>query len=453
MLEYLSKTLNHQFPSIAHQVLKSLEEEAPISIKLNPYKNPQNWNFDFYEKIPWTKTGYYLKNRPSFIEDPLWNAGAYYVQEASSMFLDFIVQKIYENHSEISWKILDLCAAPGGKTLSLAANFPLDSFILANEIDYQRLNALIHNITLSGYPNIYVSHNKPEEFQLEPFFHLVMVDAPCSGEGMFRKHANQLQNNFNEEYVKICAIRQKGILDHAKKILLPGGYLIYSTCTFNLEENEKIVHQFLSNNSDFECIFYEVPKDWNIFIQEYEKVKFYRFFPGLVKGEGFSLTVLRKKGELFNASFPIPLKKDKHKTDTFIEKHIKNSHEFSFFSKNQNYFAVLKKHFLDWEYLQSELKLIKNGIFIGTQKGKDFIPEHEWALNLFAETSIYPEVSLDLKSSIAYLQKQTFDLNFTKLGFHIFKHHGIPIGLGKNIGNRWNNLLPNSNKIRKSIDT
>ncbi len=453
MLEYLSKELKKNFPTIADQILKSLEEEMPVSIKLNPHKIPQNWNFDFYEKVPWSKKGFYLKNRPSFIEDPLWNAGAYYVQEASSMFLDFILQKIYENHSEIiSWKLLDLCAAPGGKTLSLAANFPLNSLILANEIDQQRLNALIHNVTISGYPNIYVSHNKPEDFPNESFFHLIMIDAPCSGEGMFRKHANQLQKNLNEDYVKVCANRQKSILEHAKEILLPGGYLIYSTCTFNLEENEKLVHQFLSNNTDFENIFYEVPKDWNIFIHEYQKLNFYRFFPGLVKGEGFSLTVLRRKGELLNSSFPIPLKKDKHKTDTIIEKHLKNFDEFSFFFKNQNYFAVLKTHFSDWEYLQTELKLVKNGVFIGTQKGKDFIPEHEWALNLFAETSLYPEITLDLKSAQIYLQKLTFDLTFHQLGFHVFQHQGIPIGLGKNIGNRWNNLLPNSYKIKKTIE-
>lgn len=453
MLQYLSQELKKHFPSLADQILKSGDEPIPISIKINPYKTLNIQNLDFDQKVPWANYGYYLKNKPFFVEDPLWHAGTYYVQEASSMFLDFMIQKILENTPPIQWKILDLCAAPGGKTLSLAANFPLDSFILANEIDPQRLSSLQYNLTIAGYPNLYISHNKPEDFPHEPFFHCIIIDAPCSGEGMFRKHPTQLTHNLNNNYVYTCAQRQKNILQHAQKCLLPGGYLIYSTCTFNLEENEKLITNFLSENPDFETLFFEVPQEWNIFINQYQKVKFYRFFPGITKGEGFSLTLLRKKGDLSLNTTSLPLKKDKHKTHSWIENHLIHSEEFSFFSKNQKYFAVIKKHFQDWEYLQTELKLIKNGIFIGTQKGNDFIPEHEWALSLVANTSLYPQCELDLPNALCFLQKQTFSATPEKSGIHLINYKGITIGLAKNLGNRWNNLLPHNFKIRKSIDT
>lgn len=452
MLQYLIHELKKNFPSFSDQILKSGDDPIPISIKINPHKTFSIQSLDPDQKVPWSNHGYYLKNKSSFVEDPFWHAGVYYVQEASSMFLDFMIQKILEITPTIQWRILDLCAAPGGKTLSLAANFPLDSFILANEIDHQRLSSLQYNLTIAGYPNLYISHNKPEDFPHEPFFHCIIIDAPCSGEGMFRKHPAQLIHNLNSNYVYTCAQRQKNILQHAKECLLPGGYLIYSTCTFNLEENEKLINNFLSENPDFETLFFEVPQEWNIFINEYQKAKFYRFFPGITKGEGFSLTVLRKKGDLPHNSNSLPLKKDKHKTHSWIENHLIHSEEFSFFSKNQKYFAVIKKHFQDWEYLQTELKLIKNGIFIGTQKGNDFIAEHEWALSLFANTSLYPQCELDLSNALCLLQKQPFSANSEKLGIHLISYKGVTIGLAKNLGNRWNNLLPHSFKIRKSID-
>lgn len=451
-MEYLVSTLKKNFPHLAEKILWGLEQERPVSIKLNPYKIPASWNFELGNQVPWALNAFYLKERPQFVQDPLWHAGAYYVQEASSMFLDFIIQKILATYSETNgWRILDLCAAPGGKTLSLASNFPLDTLIVANEIDNQRVNALIHNITVSGFPNIYITNQKPEDFLQEPFFHLILIDAPCSGEGMYRKHSNLLKNNLNFQYVNTCSKLQHQILNSALRLLYPGGFLIYSTCTFNLIENEYLIHQFLSENPDFECIYWEVPNEWNVYVNEYKNVKFYRFFPGLLEGEGFSITILRKKGELaLNQNTPL-LKKDKHKTDILVQNHIKNANDFSFFSKNHSYFAILKKHFQDWQYLQSELKLLKNGIFIGTLKGKDFIPAHEWALSLSADISIYPHLELTQNQAIEYYQKKTLNFNSIEMGLHILKHQRISIGLAKKISNRWNNLLPNTYKIRINL--
>ena len=449
MHDYLVQEIQKNFPKISTKIISGLDEPPAISIKIHPYKKPLQWNFILQEPVPWSKFGFYLMERPSFIQDPLWHAGTYYVQEASSMFLDFLIEQILHQTSDINWKILDACAAPGGKTWSLASLFPPHSFILANEMDCHRVNILNQNVILSGFPNVYVSNNRMEEFPKEPIFHFILVDAPCSGEGMFRKHVQQLQHNLNQEYIQVCIKRQQQILNQVKNLLLPGGFLVYSTCTFNLEENEKNIAHFLEDNPDFETTFFEIPALWNVYISEYQKVIFYRFFPGFIKGEGFSITVLRKKGNLENPNSTLPLKKDKHKTLQFVQDHVKNPDTFSFFSKNQNYFAILKPHFSFWEYLQTELKMIKNGIFLGTIKGKDFIPEHEWVLSNVANTDIFPSVMLSKEEALSYLHKQNFNLNFENIGIHVLKYNNIPLGLANNIGKRWNNMLPNSFKIKK----
>ncbi len=453
MLEYLKKQIKKDFPDLVEVVINGLQQKSPVTIKVNPCKEPIEWGFHFLNRVPWSDYGYYLKERFSFVEDPLWHSGAYYVQEPSSMFIDFIIKQILHNNANIKWKVLDLCAAPGGKTLSLAALLPRDALIVANEVDMFRVNILFQNIIIAGYPNIYLTHNSVESFPKEPFFNLILIDAPCSGEGMYRKNQEALSLNFNEEYVKNCSLKQYSILEQIKDTVLPGGYLIYSTCTFNTQENEQVIYKFLSINSEFEPIFFPIPEIWNIYINDYQSIKFYRFFPGILEGEGLSLTVLRKKGELNFDSFFLPLKKDKHKTLKYIENHLKQSENFSFFSKNNYYYAVLKNHFTEWQWLSSELKMIKNGVFLGILKGNNFIPEHEWVLNIEANRDLYPCIELDKTQALQYLQKKTFELTIDNLGINILQYQNLPVGIIKNLGKRWNNLLPNVFKIRKNISS
>lgn len=453
MLDFLENEITKNFPQISEKILQGLQEPSIVSIKLNPFKIPEKHFFEKLEKVPWSKFGYYLQERPSFVNDPLWHCGAYYVQEASSMFLDFIIQEILKiTPKNFNWKILDLCAAPGGKTWSLASNFPIDSFVLANEIDPLRINILKHNVSVLGFPNIYISNNQPNEFPKEPLFDFILVDAPCSGEGMFRKHSDSLKNNLNHEYIQICAKRQKNILHEIKDLITPGGYLVYSTCTFNLEENEKLINEFLSQNHEFETFELSFPKEWNIFIGRYQKSIFYRFFPGITRGEGFSITILRKKGSLSSEGFSLPLKKNKHSTNSWIKNHLKNPENYSFFFKNQSYFAIKKNHFAFWEFIQTELKMIKNGILIGNQKSNDFLPEQEWVWNIDANDEIYPKYPLDKNQAIKYLSKETFKIEFQEIGINIMMYQGIFLGLANNIGKRWNNLLPKIYKIRKSFN-
>ena len=225
-----------------------LSTSAPTSIRWNPLKNN---NFSKKElPVPWCAEGYYLSSRPSFTFDPLFHAGTYYVQEASSMFLEVLVKHILPDRPV---RVLDLCAAPGGKTTHLASLLSSGSLLVANEVIKARSNILQENLMKWGTSNVVVTNNDPADFHsLKGFFDIVLVDAPCSGEGMFRKD-NAAISQWSESHVNLCAARQKRILAHAIELLAPDGCLIYSTCTFAPEENQHNVN-WMVENGDFTSI-------------------------------------------------------------------------------------------------------------------------------------------------------------------------------------------------------
>src|SRR5574344_2855112 len=223
--------------------LRALEEDAPVSVRLNPVKS-----FGFQEegKVPWCEQGYYLSERPTFTFDPLFHSGCYYVQEASSMFLDAVLR----HYVSRPVRMLDLCAAPGGKSTLACSALPEGSLLVANELIRSRAQILSENLIKWGYPNCIATNNDPKDFSfLRGFFDLIIVDAPCSGEGMFRKDANALQE-WSPENVDLCSKRQLRILYDIWDCLAPEGTLIYSTCTFNERENEDVVARFISENNE-----------------------------------------------------------------------------------------------------------------------------------------------------------------------------------------------------------
>ena len=252
----------------------ALQEETPVSIRWNPAKKPSPLSFDCEEAVPWASNAYYLASRPSFTLDPLFHAGCYYVQEASSMYLEQIVQKYLSGPV----KALDLCAAPGGKSTQLAAVLPKGSLLVANEVIRSRASILVENLTKWGNPCSMVTNNDPAAIgHLDGFFDVVLADVPCSGEGMFRKDPTALKE-WSVHHVRLCAERQKRIVADCWPALNPGGYLIYSTCTYNREENE----------GNIEWIAQKLGAD----ILETK-----RFWPHRSKGEGFFIAALRKKSE------------------------------------------------------------------------------------------------------------------------------------------------------------
>ena len=265
--------------------------EQITSIRINPSKpNTQLTNKPSNEltKIPWTEYGYYLDQRPSFTFDPLFHAGCYYVQEASSMFLEHALKQTVDLAKSI--KVLDLCASPGGKSTHIQSLISKDSLLVSNEVIRSRANVLKDNIIKWGCENVVVTNNDPKDFaRLENFFDVIVVDAPCSGSGLFRRDPEAI-TEWSENNVQLCSQRQQRILADVWPALKENGILIYSTCSYSKEEDEEIV-KWVTDNFSAENRLLKVAEEWGII----ESAGGYRFWPDRVRGEGFFLACFQKK--------------------------------------------------------------------------------------------------------------------------------------------------------------
>ncbi|MCC6726047.1 MAG: RsmB/NOP family class I SAM-dependent RNA methyltransferase, partial [Saprospiraceae bacterium] len=283
-LERMKAELGNDFSAF----LASLEQIPPVSLRLNPSKPASD--FERSEPIPWHPDGRYLPERLVFTTDPRFQGGAYYVQEASSMLLYEALRQTMGIGQPL--RVLDLCAAPGGKSTLLLSAIGQDGFLLANEVIQSRIAPLKMNLEKWGHVNMAVSNHDPADFgQLEGFFDVVLVDAPCSGEGLFRKD-DDASSHWSESNVEICASRQQRILAEAKGLVRQGGVLLYSTCTFNTLENERNVNWLLENGGFAEEKL-DLPANWGI---SEEKLG-YQCYPHKVRGEGFFFACLRKTVE------------------------------------------------------------------------------------------------------------------------------------------------------------
>ena len=283
--------------------LQSFEEPAPVSIRLNPKKMADSgWMMDDVEQVPWCRNGFYLKQRPNFTFDPLFHAGCYYVQEASSMFLDEVLRQMhnaYVNYQPSAIRpltALDLCAAPGGKSTLLRSALPADCVLYSNEPIRTRASILLENVTKWGYENHIVTNCYPRDYrQAKMKFDLILCDVPCSGEGMFRKDEATIRE-WSPQQVEKCWQLQREIISDAWACLNDGGFLIYSTCTFNTKENEENIRWIL-NEYDAEVLKVEIKPEWNITgsLLEGFQEPVYRFIPSISRGEGLFVCVIRKQ--------------------------------------------------------------------------------------------------------------------------------------------------------------
>ena len=290
--------------------LKSFEEPAPVSIRLNPRKGLEARGERFEvrgEPVDWCRGGYYLKERPNFTMDPLFHAGCYYVQEAASMFLDEIIRQLIPHFSFLISHCLDLCAAPGGKSTLLRSALPADCVLYSNEPIRNRASILLENVTKWGYENHIVTNCYPRDYRKAKMkFDLILCDVPCSGEGMFRKDEATIRE-WSPQQVEKCWQLQREIVADAWACLNEGGFLIYSTCTFNTKENEENIRWIL-NEYDAEVLKVEIKTEWNITgsLLEGFHEPVYRFIPGISRGEGLFMCALRKirneKGEMRNGA-------------------------------------------------------------------------------------------------------------------------------------------------------
>ena len=280
----ISQKLGSDLPAF----IESLNESPPVSIRINPHKNKRPAPAD---PIPWCPFGQYLPQRPVFTLDPLFHAGSYYVQEASSMFLGEALRQ--STDLRLPLRVLDLCAAPGGKSTHILSLIGTESLLVSNEVIRSRASILSENIQKWGYPNAIVTNNEASDFQqLKGFFDVIVIDAPCSGEGLFRKDPNAI-NEWSPDDVQRCSARQKRIVTDVWAALRENGILIYCTCTYNESENEDNL-KWLKENYSLDFIRLRTETSWGITEVETNGLFAYRFFPHKTRGEGFFLSVMRK---------------------------------------------------------------------------------------------------------------------------------------------------------------
>ena len=429
----------------------AVNQPAQTSIRLNEAKEYlPTWS---KSPIDWSQQGFRLEERPSFTLDPAFHAGAYYVQEASSMFIDHLLRSI----GVPKGVYLDLAAAPGGKTTLLSSYLGEEGLLVANEVIQARAQVLKENSIKWGLGNIVVTNNDPEHFApLEGFFDLALVDAPCSGEGMFRKDPNA-RDEWSADHVQLCALRQKRIMDQAGGLVKAGGYLIYSTCTFNEIENEGMI-DFLTTEFTYEPVRLPLHPAWGIQetqVQTEQGLFFgYRFFPHQVQGEGFFITVLKRPDDSF-AMEPGKIKDFKHqvlkgiqdKESASLDLELGLDGSGKYYQLNDSYFRIDRRWTRHFERLSQHLSLRYFGVELGKKQKNDWIPSHEWAVSILPKNG-FSTHSLTLEQALDFLRKNDAEFADLPIGWVLMTYQNLPLGWIKNLGNRLNNYYPKEWRIR-----
>jgi NOL1/NOP2/sun family putative RNA methylase len=418
--------------------------EQLTSIRLNPFKPSQA--FANSEKMPWCTNGRYLKIRPSFTADPLFHAGCYYVQEASSMFLEHVLKTTVDLSENL--KVLDLCAAPGGKSTLISSLLTKDSLLLANEIIKTRVPVLCDNLNKWGPENTFVSNNDPKDFKrLEGYFDAIVVDAPCSGSGMFRKDPAAIKE-WSENAVQLCSQRQQRILADVIESLKQNGTLIYSTCSYSKLENEEI-SDWLFETFELESIRIPIDTKWGIVETKSDDHQCYgyRFYPHKVRGEGFFIAAFRKKSA---SAFPQIRRARENtvniKNEEIIRRWLIDSPGIRLINLQEEFFAIPAGLEADLSYLQSRLYLKKSGIRIGKVMGKDLVPNHELAVSLLNNPAVH-RINLSHDQSISYLKREELRLESDHRGWVLMCFEEQPLGWAKILDNRLNNYFPKEIRI------
>lgn len=414
----------------------ALTNPSPVSIRVNPAK----WAGPQADPIPWCATGRYLGERPSFTFDPLLHAGCYYVQEASSMLLEQAVKASGLLGSDI--RALDLCAAPGGKTTHLRSLLSPGSLIVANEIDRKRQGIVQENLWKWGASNTVICGSTPHDLKALPdFFDLILVDAPCSGEGMFRKDPFA-REQWSPALVKHCAATQHAILGPAWHSLKPGGTLIYCTCTWEETENELQLARLTKLGAS--CMDIPVDPSWGVVRAERHGITGLRCYPHRMNGEGFFIAMLRKEGGPMPRSAARPYANEAPSEAT---RWLRGDVLWNTIEQNAILFAVQQHWAADIRELSIGLRVLSPGIPLAEHKGVDLRPHPALALSSDLDRNAFPVVELDRSSALNYLRGVTIpatDVHGTALACY----NGMALGWLHGAGNRWNNRWPAPWRIR-----
>ena len=432
----------------AESLFAALDSVSPVAVRLNPAKCGEEDVWSNGEAIAWSKNGRKLRERPSFTLDTAFHAGAYYVQEAASQFIDYIIAG-----EELQGKrVLDMCSAPGGKTTIYSTAVGEEGLVVANEYVRSRANILADNVRKWGMGNVLVTNNAPEHIaQFEGWFDMVAVDAPCSGEGMFRKE-EVAREDWSEEAVKMCAARQLSIVREAWQSLRDGGLFIYSTCTFNEDEDEGLLRAFIEETGDvFEpSQSVEIDDAWGIVKGEVGAFQTFRFFPHKTDSEGLFVAIARK-AEPTTQRTPKARKRVMQEVDKNsrkeLAKWLQHPDNYTFAMVADTIYAYPSVQFKAVQALSEGLTAIYSGVAMGQIfKGK---LKPDWALSQyigFERTAVAVE-EVDEERALDYLRKRDIAVGDMAEGINLITHKGRALGFAKRVGARCNNLYPNSLKI------
>ena len=426
-------------------LIDSLSTAPKVSVRANRLKGVSAP--DGVNRVKWCTEGWYLPQRLPFTFDPSMHQGLYYVQDASSMIISHII-KCLTNGENPPLRYLDACAAPGGKTTAAIDSLPYGSLVVANEYVPTRAEALAENIIKWGYPSVISQGDTARFKKLKSFFDIIAADVPCSGEGMFRKDAEAVAQ-WTPTLVAECVARQREIVENLWSALRPGGYFIYSTCTFNRSENEEMVDYIKELGAS--TIEIEMPNSWNIVKGINTDNHCYRFMPHKVEGEGLFIAVLRKNddGEMLSQRYAKNKKNTKEKISNIdqLKSRLIDSSEFEATLVKDKVVMFPKIWSNELSVLLSQLNVIHFGVHVAMVKGKDYIPTQSLAMSQYLNKEEFVNYEVDYHTAISYLRREAIVIDDAPKGYVLLIYKNKPLGFVKNLGNRANNLYPQEWRI------
>lgn len=455
--KYLEEAIGRENALVA---FSAFNDPASVSVRRNPFKLTAPPVFSAggsalqSRPVRWSPYGIMLDERPQFTLDPVFHAGAYYVQDSSSMFVGHVFRKILSDMtipSSRPLRVLDLCAAPGGKTTDITASLREacgDDFILvANEVMKARVGILADNVALWGDPNVVVTCDDPRAFaSITGYFDIIVADVPCSGEGMFRKD-EQAQQQWSEDNVALCEGRQRRIIADVWPSLAEGGVLVYSTCTFNKYENDGNV-RWIAENLGADIMHGGIVEEGVL-----KTDCGYSLVPGLVEGEGqYCASLLKTSGSEYVEGRPVR-QTDRTQKQTVLPGSLDNlfSRKMKFAMKGEMVTAVPENLAADVTMLRQSLHVVAAGCAVGVFKGKTLVPDADLALSMALAQDAFPRVEVDRQTALSYLHRDAIVLRDAPMGYVLVCYNGLPLGFVKNLGNRCNSLHPQSRRIRMNV--
>ena len=446
--ERFMETMRETLGEDAEKLFAALDTEPAVSIRLNPSKPAECFDG---EAVGWCKWGKYLAERPQFTLDPLLHGGVYYVQEASSQF----VAHLLKNYDMEGKRVLDMCAAPGGKTTVYSTLVGREGLVVANDISHSRAMALADNVQRWGMGNVVVTCNEPAHIgAFTHWFDVVAVDAPCSGEGMFRK-MDEARSEWTPSSPDVCAERQREILAEAWRVLCPGGALIYSTCTFNPTEDEGIVEWLMSEyGEEIEAAERIATEDsWGVVRSEIGAFQCFHFYPHKARGEGFFAAVARKSEGPVRRSMPKARRKlfaPCAKADVKeLSRWVDDASKHAFMMVGEDIYAYNSAVAESVVTLSENLSVVYSGVLMGRIFKQKLKPEHPLALYIGLNRDVVPMVDVSLEDALDYLRRNDIAASQFEEGINVVGYKGTPIGFVKRIGARCNNMYPKDLRIVK----